>query len=444
MSADGSASHEEAEPAPSPPAGVTREGLIDGSSLGHTATVGSTGGRDETRSDRPGGPADGSAARPGPGPGTAAGPGAGPGRAGRRGSGRRRRRGDPNAVVPDAQFTSYYGRPVVRHSPWTYDIPLYLFLGGLAGASSLLAEGAQLTGRPALARSGRLTALTGIVGSFYFLVHDLGKPSRFINMLRVVKPTSPMSMGTWFLVVYGPAAGVAGAVEVLRLLPVAVSGLLPRPLRALADAVAHPAAAVAAAIAPAVATYTAVLLTDSASPAWFEARRELPFVFAGSAAAAAGGAALIGAPLAQSGPARRAAVLGAVAELAAQVPMKRSMGLAAEALESGAPGRWHRASELLTAAGAVTAAVSGRSRALSAAAGVALLGGSLTTRLAVFYAGQESAKDPRYTVVPQRERVDARAAAAAAAAGPAPTTPPAPAPAPANATATASAAPATA
>lgn len=446
MSSDTTSSdHQGADTArPVAAGGVTREGLVERGAIGHTATVGSSGGRGQTRSDGPGGPDEGSAARRTTvGTGTAAAGGAaaagtanagalGPrlreaepsGRRGGRGlrgagggrpGGRRRRRGDPSAVVPDAEFTSYYGRPVVRHSPWTYDIPLYLFLGGLAGASSLLAAGGTITHRRGLERSGRLTALAGIGGSFYFLVHDLGRPERFINMLRVIKPTSPMSMGTWFLVGYGPAAGVAGAVEVLHLLPTAVSGLLPRPLRALADALAGPAAATAAVIAPAVATYTAVLLTDTATPAWFEARREMPFVFAGSAAAAASGAALIGAPLDQSGPARRAAVIGALVELAAQVPMKRSMGLAAEALEQGTPGRWHRASEILTAAGAVLAAVSGRSRPLSAVAGVALLGGSLATRCAIFYAGQDSAKDPRYTVVPQRERVDARTAAAATA-----------------------------
>lgn len=399
------------DPAASSVTGVGRAGLADGRPLGHRATVGSTGGREQTRSD---GPGAGSAARPG-GPGGPGGPGAPGGRRGGRTGGRRRRRGDPNAVVPDAVFTSYYGRPVVRHSPWTYDIPLYLFSGGVAGASSLLAVGASLTGRPALTRSGRVTALAGIAGSFYFLVHDLGRPARFINMLRVVKPTSPMSMGTWFLVAYGPAAGIAGAGEVLALLPERIAGLLPRALRTLLDALAGPAGAAAALVGPAVAAYTAVLLADTASPAWFEARRELPFVFVSSAAAAAGGAALLAVPLNQSGPARRAAIAGAVGELAAQVPMRRSMGLAAETLEQGAAGRWHRAAEVLTAAGGVLAAVSARSRPLSALAGVTLLGGSLATRCAIFYAGQASAKDPKYTVVPQRERVDARTGGQAAA-----------------------------
>jgi hypothetical protein len=88
--------------------------------------------------------------------------------------------------------------------------------------------------------------------------------------------------------------------------------------------------------------------------------------------------------------------------------MESSMGIAADALHEGTPGRWMRAAKALTTAGAATAAVGGRSRLLSAAAGAALVAGSVCTRFGVFEAGQESARDPRFTVVPQRERVAAR------------------------------------
>ena len=328
----------------------------------------------------------------------------GPARSGAR---RRRRRGDPNAVVPDAEFTSYYGRPVVKASPWTWDIPAYLFLGGVAGTSALLGEGGRLTGRPALRRSGRISSLVGIAGSFYFLVHDLGRPAKFYNMLRIAKPTSPMSMGTWLLTAFGPAAGLAAASEVVGLIP----RLLPRPLARVLHAVAGPAAIASAVTGPLVATYTAVLLSDTATPAWFTARRQLPMVFAGSALAAGGGLALATTPVAQSGPARVLAVAGAAVELGVQRPMRTAMGISADTLDHGTAGRWHRASRGLTAGGAVLAAVSRRSRVASAVAGAALLGGSLATRFAIFDAGQASAKDPRYTVVPQRERADARAAA---------------------------------
>ena len=178
---------------------------------------------------------------------------------------------DGAPVVPDVEFTSYYGRPVVKKSPWEKDIPAYFFLGGLAAGSSLLAAGADLTDRPALRRTGRLGALTAISLSFVALVHDLGKPSRFVNMLRVAKPTSPMSVGTWLLTLYAPAAGVAGAAELPR--------FLPRWVQRLLGLFARPAGLAAAAIAPTIASYTAVLIADTATPAWHDARRELPFVF---------------------------------------------------------------------------------------------------------------------------------------------------------------------
>jgi hypothetical protein len=158
-----------------------------------------------------------------------------------------------------------------------------------------------------------------------------------------------------------------------------------------------------------------VLLTDTSTPAWHEAHRELPFVFVGSAAAASGGLAMLLAPVAEAGPARRMAVVGALAELAIEHRMEQSMGLTAEALHLGTPGRLIRASKILTAAGAATAALlGGRSRLAAVVAGAALAAGSACTRFGVFEAGQASAHDPRYTVVPQRERLNERRAAEAA------------------------------
>jgi len=328
----------------------------------------------------------------------------------RRGGGRRRRGRAEEPMVPEATFTSYYGRPVVKAVPWESDIPVYLFLGGLAAGSSLLGAGGDLTGRPALRRAGRLGAVGAISVSFLALIHDLGRPERFVNMLRVFKPTSPMSVGTWILSAYAPGAYLAAAAEVARLLPVRLG-------RAgqFLDLAARPAGVAAAAVAPAVASYTAVLLTDTATPAWHDAHRELPFVFAGSAAAASGGFGMLTAPVRQAGPARRLAVAGALVELAVERRMEHSMGLSAETLHSGTPGRLMQASKLLTVAGAAgTALLAGRSRLGAALSGAALMAGSACTRFGVFEAGLHSAKDPKYTVVPQRERAERRKAAAAA------------------------------
>ncbi len=310
---------------------------------------------------------------------------------------------DKNAVVPEAEFTSYYGRPIVKAAPWEHDIPAYLFLGGVAAGSSLLAAGADLTGRTALRRTGRIGSLVALLGSTFALIHDLGRPERFHHMLRVAKPTSPMSVGTWILSAYGPFAGLAAASE--------MRGLLPRRLRdglvgTLLGASGRPAGLVAALVAPGVASYTAVLLTNTSTPTWHDAHEELPFVFVGSACAASAGLGMIGSPVAQAAPARRLAVAGALLELLVEQKMERGMGLTAEPLHHGHAGALMRASKVLTITGTLgTLVLSGRSRTASVLSGAALLAGSACLRFGVFEAGQDSARDPKYTVVPQRERV---------------------------------------
>jgi formate-dependent nitrite reductase membrane component NrfD len=303
---------------------------------------------------------------------------------------RRRRRGE-QAMVPDAEFTSYYGKPVLNPPTWEpLDIAGYFFLGGLAGAGSVFAAGAELTGRPRAARALKISSLVAITGSFAALVHDLGRPARFVNMLRVIKPTSPMSLGSWLLSAYGPAAGAAAALE--------VTGRFPRLGRA--------ATLGAAALGPGVAAYTAVLAADTAVPAWHGGYRELPFVFVGSATAAASGMALITSPVRENAPARSAAVFGAAVEIAATRLMEKRLGMVGETYRTGKAGRLMRAAEALTAAGAAGAALlGGRGRTAAVVAGAALLTASACTRFGVFDAGVRSAEDPKYTVVPQRERI---------------------------------------
>lgn len=325
---------------------------------------------------------------------------------GKRGGKRRGRRPDESVVVPEAEFTSYYGRPIVKASPWEHDIPAYLFMGGVAAGSSLLAAGADLTGRPAMRRTGRLGALGMLTLSMVALVRDLGRPSRFVNMLRVVKVTSPMSVGTWLLTAYGPFAGLAAAAELRTLLPRRLRDSL---AGRLLGASGRPAGLVAAVVAPTIASYTAVLLSDTATPTWHDAHRHLPFVFVGSASAASAGLAMVASPVAEAGPARRLAVGGAVLELAVEHRMERAMGLTAEPLHLGHAGQLMRASKALTLAGlAGTVLLGGRSRTAAVASGAALMAGSACLRFGVFEAGQASAKDPKYTVVPQRERLAGR------------------------------------
>jgi formate-dependent nitrite reductase membrane component NrfD len=303
-------------------------------------------------------------------------------------------------MVPDATFISYYGRPIVKASPWEADIPAYLFMGGLAAGSSLLAAGADLTGRPGLRRAGRVTAAVALTSSFAALVHDLGRPARFGNMLRMLKVTSPMSVGTWILSAYAPLVYAAAARE----LPPAS---WPGPLAGLIQRAARPAGLGAALVAPAVASYTGVLLADTATPTWNAGRKHLPFLFAASAGAAASGMGMLASSLADAGPARRLALAAAAAELGIEHHMTGAMGLPAEPLRTGRAGQLMNASRLLTAGGAVGSLLAPRSRTAAVISGIALLAGSAAIRFGIFEAGQASARDPRYTTAPQRDRMRA-------------------------------------
>lgn len=313
---------------------------------------------------------------------------------------RHRRRGDDDMAVAPADFRSYYGRQILKTPVWNWMIAAYLFSGGLSAGSALLAAGADLTGRPRLRKVSRLGALASLLASMYFLIGDLGRPERFHHMLRVAKPSSPMSMGTWLLGAYGPGAGLAAVAEVIP------ARLRRTWLGRLVDRAARPAGLEAAAVAPGVASYTAVLLSQTAVPAWREAHPYLPFIFTGSAAASGAGLGMLLAPVSESGPARRMAVTGAALEVVASRTMERRLGLVAEAYTTGKPHRLRQCSEILTIGGAVGAMVSGRRRWAVAASGAALLAGSALQRFGVFEAGVHSTRDPKYVVVPQRKRLD--------------------------------------
>ncbi|MEP6665250.1 MAG: NrfD/PsrC family molybdoenzyme membrane anchor subunit [Nocardioidaceae bacterium] len=295
------------------------------------------------------------------------------------------------AVVPDPEFASYYGRPILKRPVWKQpDVPMYFFLGGLSGASAVLAEGAAATGRPTLERAARVTAAGGVALGTVALIHDLGRPERFLNMLRVFKPTSPLSVGSWVLAPFGGLAAVALASD--------MSGKLPR--------LGRWAGVGAAVLGPPLATYTAALISNTAVPAWHEGYRELPFVFAGSAAAAAGGIAMVAAPVDEAAPARRLAAIGACTDLVSMELMNRRLGPVAEPYSQGRPGALLRAARRLTIAGGVGSLLARRSRVVSVASGLALAGASVLTRFWVFQAGLASAEDPRYVVLPQRQRLE--------------------------------------
>lgn len=205
-------------------------------------------------------------------------------------------------MVPEAEFRSYYGQPVIKSPVWHEPhMPAYLYLGGLSGAAAVMGVMAGLSGRDRLALTSRGTAALGATAGAAFLVAELGRPERFLNMLRVFKPTSPMSMGSWILAVHSGLTAVAAAPVLLATRPASrIAASLPSTVTASLPAAGDAASLASGVTGPLMATYTAVLLADTAVPAWHEAHRELPFLFVGSALAAAGAAGMLATPRAQA------------------------------------------------------------------------------------------------------------------------------------------------
>jgi Polysulphide reductase, NrfD len=297
------------------------------------------------------------------------------------------------ATIPRAEWRSYYGRPILKEPVWKPEIPFYFFTGGLGGASAALALLAEQCGNDVLARRAWLCAIAGVGASPALLVSDLGKPSRFLNMLRVFKVTSPMSVGSWLLSASGLATAVAAAD--------AWTPYVPAP----AGRVARVAAA---ALGMPLTTYTAALVANTAVPVWHEARTTLPFVFAASGATSAGAAAVLATPTGAAAPARRLALGGAAATAVTMELMTRRLGRdLGEPYRTGAAGTFKRMAMALSVGGAGLIAGLGRRRPAAIAGGALLAGGAICERWSIFRAGFQSAADPKYTVGPQRARIDA-------------------------------------
>ena len=285
---------------------------------------------------------------------------------------------------------SYYGRPVVKEPVWTWEIPTYFFTGGLAGASAVLSTGAKLARNERLSNTSLYLGAIADAVSAPLLISDLGRPERFHHMLRVVKVTSPMNIGSWVLLVSGGASNTQAVLELLGWL---------KPVKILAE--------IASTLSgPLLATYTGVLIANTAVPVWHEARQELPWLFGASAAASAGAAACIFLDPEDAGPARRLAVAGVALEGALMQAMELRLGEVGEVYRQGRAGRFSWAAKGLAGAGAALLATAGRrSRGAAALGGAMVCAGELCLRWAVFEAGKQSARDPKYTVAPQRERL---------------------------------------
>jgi hypothetical protein len=166
--------------------------------------------------------------------------------------------------------TGYYGIPLLKEPQWTWQIPVYFFVGGAAGAAALIGALAKATGKDEqLARDARLVAAGGAIVSTGLLIADLGRPERFLNMLRVFKIQSPMSVGAWVLALFGSSAGAAAFAQLLD------QKLDIGPVRILGNI----AEGFSAALGLPLATYTGVLIGATAIPAWNHNIKTLPIHF---------------------------------------------------------------------------------------------------------------------------------------------------------------------
>src|SRR6266446_4859943 len=175
---------------------------------------------------------------------------------------------------PIPQRPGYYGQPVVRPPVWTWEIPVYFFVGGLAGMSAVIALAAAIFHHVDVASAAMWLAAIGAALSPILLILDLGRPHLFINMLRVLKPQSPMSMGAWILTAFG-ACVVPGLIALELHALHTFTGAMDQFLRIAAGLLIFASAFFGILLA----TYTGVLIGATAIPAWFLHRVLLPIHF---------------------------------------------------------------------------------------------------------------------------------------------------------------------
>ncbi len=322
--------------------------------------------------------------------------------------------------------TGYYGVPLLKQPQWTNEIPIYFFVGGLTGASAIIGAMANWTGKDAkIVRDSRYVAAGGAALSSVLLISDLGRPARFLAMLRMFKPQSPMSMGAWVLSAFGSFSGAAAAAQFAS----DQYGL------GAFQIIGNVAEGFAALFGLPLATYTGVLLGVSVIPVWNHNVKSLPIHFGMSGLnSAVSTLELLGN---DTSPAlNRLGILSSALETyeGYHLEMRRDP-IVNEPLKHGKSGWVTRIGGILSGpvplALRIAAEFTGvsRSRKLRRTAAISSVAGSIFTRFGWVSAGHASAKDwrlplqqkkrarvqemqsrPEYPKLRELERIDGEAA----------------------------------
>lgn len=267
--------------------------------------------------------------------------------------------------------TTYHDVPLLKPPVWTWEVPAYFFVGGAAGGAAVIGTVASWTGRDAnLARDARWIAAVGGAVSAALLTTDLGRPERFLNMLRVFKRQSAMSVGSWTLTAFSASSTAA-----------------------LVPAISRLGAPASALLGGVMLTYTGVLIGATAIPVWHESVRVLPVHFAASGIASA--VALLTLIGHDDAPLNDVAVAAAIVETVIGAAIERNSSPALTPLKHGLSGRVIRLGGILSGPLPIMCRAMGRSPAWRRVASVAALAGSLLTRCGWIAAGRESARSPR-------------------------------------------------
>ncbi len=285
--------------------------------------------------------------------------------------------------------TGYYGVPLLKEPQWKPEVPLYFFVGGAAGASATIANAASwLSDDPELVRNARWVAAGGAMLSSVLLIKDLGMPSRFLNMLRVFKPQSPMSMGAWTLSAFSSFAAAAAFANLARQ---KLGNSLPIKL------VENAASALAAATGLVMASYTGVLIGATVVPVWNNNVGTLPAHFTASGM----NSAVSALELLGSDDSRALNLLGIGAsayEVYEGFELERKRDRVNEPLHQGLSGAIVRAGGVLSGPVPlglrIAYALTGNTKFRRAAAWSSIAG-SLFTRFGWVHAGRASARDHR-------------------------------------------------